>query len=150
MPDLEPLSFGNKCMQAIAEAKRVKQSAGQVFTMRDVAEIIDRFDRERFRANSPDQIALTPAERVYAVYPRHVGKKSALRVITAVLGTMDLADLLAKVQAYADAVKKWPPSEQRFIPYPATWFNRGSYADDPKEWTRGRPDDRGQTDYAKI
>jgi hypothetical protein len=45
--------------------------------------------------------------------------------------------LLDRVQLYAAAVAKWPAADKQFIPHPATWFNRGSYDDDPKEWSRG-------------
>ena len=40
------------------------------------------------------------------------------------------------MKTYADATTRWPVADRQFIPHPATWFNRGSYDDDPKEWSR--------------
>jgi hypothetical protein len=135
----EPLSFGYKCVQLIAEAKQKKTQTGSVLMMSEVAQIIDQQDRARQGACLPDSDGLTPAERIYAAYPRKVGRKTALRAITAALRGMPSSELLAKVQAYKQATDTWPANERQFIPYPSTWFNRGSYADDPKEWERGQP-----------
>jgi hypothetical protein len=44
--------------------------------------------------------------------------------------------LLFRTRAYATATESWPESEKQFIPHPATWFNRGSYDDDPATWER--------------
>lgn len=57
------------------------------------------------------------------------------------------AYLWAKTRAYAAAVALWPEEETQFIPHPATWFNRGSYDDDPNEWVKGKPT-KGQFDHA--
>ena len=46
------------------------------------------------------------------------------------------AHLLDRVTAYAAAVATWPEADRQFIPHPATWFNRGSYDDDPATWQR--------------
>jgi hypothetical protein len=72
-----------------------------------------------------------------------VGKQAALKAIAKVPskwrdgGFKMRAYLLERTQAYAAAVAKWPAADKQFIPHPATWFNRGSYDDDPKEWQRG-------------
>lgn len=81
--------------------------------------------------------APTPNE-VYAAYPRKVGKNSAIKAICRVVSNESKATgfLLERVQAYADAVSKWPETEKQFIPHPATWFNRGSYDDDPATWEK--------------
>lgn len=89
---------------------------------------------------------------IYAAYPRHVGKQAALRAIekaARALAKPDKSDrfnqvdpyafLLERTQSYAAAVAQWPADEKRFIPHPATWYNRASYCDDPKEWERGQP-----------
>jgi hypothetical protein len=76
---------------------------------------------------------------IYAAYPRKVGKDSALKAIHRALGRISAGDLLAKTTAYAAAVATWPPSDRQFVPHPATWYNRGSYDDDPAEWTRTSP-----------
>lgn len=87
---------------------------------------------------------ITP-EMIYQAYPRKVGKADALKAIVAAMHkrgcpTMGYSSpaeyMLSCVKQYAAAVAKWPKDEQRFVPHPATWFNRGSYDDDPKEWVR--------------
>lgn len=80
----------------------------------------------------------TPAEleSIYAAYPRRVAKQAALKAIAHALalitkrnGVHDPAAwLLARTQAYAASRAS---EDQKFTPYPATWFNRGSYDDDP-------------------
>lgn len=76
------------------------------------------------------------AERIYRAYPRHTARQAALKAIRKALKTVPAERLLAVTEAYAAAVGRWPNSERKYIPYPATWFNRGSYDDDPSEWER--------------
>lgn len=92
------------------------------------------------------QAAVTP-EDIYSAYPRKIGKQAALKaIIKAVKGHMGservsvsagMAEMLRLTRLYAAAVARWPAADKQFIPHPATWFNRGSYEDDPKEWQRG-------------
>lgn len=91
----------------------------------------------------------TMAERIYEAYPRHVGRKAAFRAIACALMTNPGAVVLNKTRDYAAAVEKWPANERRFIPHPATWFNQGRYADDPKEWQRGSAQDDKRT-YDRV
>ena len=80
---------------------------------------------------SPDH-----AESIYSLYPRKEAKQAALKDIRLALKGKDAAFLTDRVQAYAKAVSAWPTDERQFIPHPATWFNRGSYDDDPETWRR--------------
>lgn len=79
---------------------------------------------------------------IYDAYPRKVGKQDALKAIANALklgratGGTDAAKLLTATRAYAAAVTLWPEHERCFVPHPATWFNRGSYEDDPRTWER--------------
>lgn len=97
--------------------------------------------------------ALGGALAIYEAYPRHVGKIDALRAIEKALKAIGddpawlqigeqepHAYLLDRVQLFAAAVTRWSQHDRQFIPHPATWFNRGSYADDPKEWERTAPE----------
>ena len=77
------------------------------------------------------------AEDVYAAYPRKVGKQAALKAIRKAGKAVGVERLLKAVKAYAEATSRWPTEERQYIPHPATWFTRGSYDDDPKEWERG-------------
>ncbi len=78
---------------------------------------------------------LTPAD-VYAEYPRKVAKQDAIAAITKALKTRSYEFLIERTKAYAAAVKLWPAGEEQFVPHPATWYNRGSYDDDPATWER--------------
>lgn len=90
---------------------------------------------------------ISGVEAVYEAYPRKVGKKAAIKAIERAIDGIAKesgndkaaakARLLERTYAFATATAKWSPHERQFIPHPATWFNRGSYADDPKEWERG-------------
>ena len=77
---------------------------------------------------------------IYLAYPRRVARANAEKAISKALGAKTHAELLTATQAYAEAVKTWPEADRRFVPHPATWFNRGSYDDDPATWKRGKDD----------
>jgi hypothetical protein len=83
---------------------------------------------------------VTP-EDVYMAYPLHVGKQAAIRAIKKALKDTNcgLPFLLGKVQEYTRAVSDWPVQDRKYVPMPATWFNRGSYDDDPAVWQKGKP-----------
>lgn len=76
------------------------------------------------------------AEAIYALYPRKIGKESALRAIVKVLGKMPGDVLAERVTNYASIVSRWQKDDRSFIPHASTWFNDGRYNDDPKEWER--------------
>jgi hypothetical protein len=73
---------------------------------------------------------------IYEAYPRHTARASALKAIHTALVTVSAERLLERTMAYAEAVSRWPAQDRTFIPYPATWFNRASYDDDPETWKR--------------
>jgi hypothetical protein len=70
----------------------------------------------------------------YAIYPRHTQREAALRAYRKVIagGRISHADLMTKTRAFAD---NWSnrlarnPGEKQFIPYPASWLNKGGYLD---------------------
>jgi hypothetical protein len=75
---------------------------------------------------------------IYAAYPRKVGKDAALKAITTrIKEGVATEHLLERVNAFSDAVSRWPKHARRFIPHPSTWFNEGRFEDDPAEWERG-------------
>ena len=84
----------------------------------------------------------TEAESIYGAYPRKIARKDALKAIAGALKLKPAAYLLEKTMAYAAAVASWPSGEHQFIPHPATWFNRGSYDDNPEEWKRTHATDK--------
>lgn len=81
---------------------------------------------------------------IYQAYPRHIAREAALKAIgkaaTRMVKDRDAATPLdarraiwTATTAYANSPAGRNPDRQ-YIPMPATWFNRGSYLDDPKEW----------------
>ena len=76
------------------------------------------------------------AESIYQLYPKRVGKADALKAIAKALAMMPADQLRAKVAAYAAATATWTEHDRQYIPHPSTWFNRGSYDDDPATWAR--------------
>jgi hypothetical protein len=100
------------------------------------------------------------AKAIYDEYPRKVAKASGLRVIEKSIVTISkrgatenhenlngdtalAADWLkSRVELYTNS-SQGQRKDKEHIPYPATWFNRGQYDDDPSEWknvgTSGEP-----------
>jgi hypothetical protein len=85
------------------------------------------------------------AKAIYALYPRKAKPKDAVKAIR------KAADELAKsgiddpvgylqdrVEAFAKSPAGQPPPRgcDDFRPYPATWFNSGSFDNDEQEWQR--------------
>jgi hypothetical protein len=106
---------------------------------------------------------LSGPESIYEAYPRHVGKKAALKAIERAIkavgndptweqvGHLSPKDyVLSRTVKFALAVKQWSAQDRQFIPHPATWFNQGRYADDPKEWERGYQVATEPTNYRKF
>jgi hypothetical protein len=85
-------------------------------------------------------------EGIYQAYPRHVGKRDALRAIEKAIGRLRKGEFGRKLndaQIYAGLKERTlyfasTPAGQKgvFTPHPATWFNRSSYLDDPEEWEK--------------
>ena len=85
---------------------------------------------------------MTPAEILYSLYPRKVGRLKALRAIQVALKKAPYEVLHEAVTAYAEARKD---QDIQFTPHPATWFNQGRWEDDRANWT----DRRGSTAVSK-
>lgn len=86
------------------------------------------------------------ADTIYEAYPRKQAKQEALKAIDKALKRcprpeFNMAEhLLVRTQEYAAAVALWSEADRQFVPHPATWYNRGSYDDDPKTWERKQSD----------
>lgn len=76
---------------------------------------------------------LADALEIYGLYPRKVGKPSAVKAILKALGTEKKERLVNAVTEFAAA---WRGHESRiqYCPHPATWFNEERYDDDPATW----------------
>src|ERR1019366_5156709 len=86
-------------------------------------------------------------ERVYAAYPRHVGRAKALEAIRKAvtrLGTgkdvpvMDCASALVFLREAVVRYARSPAANAgNYTPHAATWFNQARYFDDEREWQHG-------------
>jgi hypothetical protein len=81
----------------------------------------------------PKALAQSEIERVYASYPRKVGKGEALKAIRKAIQHIapdrDVGWLEARVKRFAEQSAFENP---QFIPHPATWFKQQRY-DDPED-----------------
>jgi hypothetical protein len=72
----------------------------------------------------------TEFEKFWNSYPRHINRKSALKVF---LRISPSAELFSKMMASLEVQKKskqWLENDGRFIPHPGTWLNGERWEDD--------------------
>ncbi len=82
---------------------------------------------------------------IYALYPRKIAPQRAYTAILKAIKLHGYEHVLQKTEEYAVCVKRWS-HDYRFrgsagsdiVPHPASWFNAGSYDDDPTEWIGDR------------
>jgi uncharacterized protein YdaU (DUF1376 family) len=81
-----------------------------------------------------------PIEEIYKAYPRKVGRRSAVKAITAAIQRVKARGmpireaevyLYRRVQAYA---RSPAGNDGSGTPHPATWFNDERYEDDQDQW----------------
>ena len=118
------------------------KAEGKTFTRIQLAAIIDiciqEWQQKHQQTPAVDVTGWNVSpEDIYQSYPRKIGKTAAIKAIKTILKDYPALSLLTQTKAFAEAVKSWPERDKTYIPFPATWFNRGSYMDDPKEWKRG-------------
>ncbi len=118
-------------------------------------------------AGAGSGVRMPPADpaidAIYDAYPRKTGRGSARQAIRKAIRRLALRGpatpngepwsdwLVGQVRAYAAARERATaadPTERRFTPHPATWFNAERYDDDPAEWepiqiTKGQPHANG-------
>jgi hypothetical protein len=104
--------------------------------------VISKKTEGKGREGKEKGIGGVTAEDIYSVYPKKVGRADALKAIAKAMTRKPAQELFDKTKAYHDACFKWPKGEEKFIPHPATWFNRESYDDDPATWQRTQGDER--------
>lgn len=73
----------------------------------------------------------------WEAYPRKVGKDDAAKAFTKAMARIDAADPLAVI---LDGIERAMPgwTDKQFIPHPATWLNKGRWADEAPEITSPR------------
>ena len=86
----------------------------------------------------------------YAIYPRKKSRADAERAFTKIVPSLiALPALMEKTKAFAASWESKPEAERKFIPYPASWLNAGSYDDEPEGGAKPAPvvrDPRSYTD----
>jgi uncharacterized protein YdaU (DUF1376 family) len=73
---------------------------------------------------------------IYNIYPKKVGKRAALKAITAAIKRKPADYILSRTADFAEATRSWPDSQKKYIPNPATWFGQDRFDDDPETWCR--------------
>lgn len=71
-------------------------------------------------------------DRFWAEYPRRIGKKAAQKAFQNAQDRPRIDDLLESIRK-AKASPQWAKDGGQYIPHPATWLNRGQWADVPTE-----------------
>jgi hypothetical protein len=83
---------------------------------------------------------------IFKAYPRPVARIAALKAIEKAVAYLVKNEGLTPLEArrtlyratveYSRSPDGQNPDKTK-IPHPATWYNRGSYLDDPQEWQHG-------------
>ena len=70
----------------------------------------------------------------YSVYPRKKQRQDAIKAFARLMrsDTISLESLIAKTKAFAASWDNRPKQDRQFIPYPASWLNKGGFGDDPE------------------
>lgn len=131
------MTFGDHISKLATEAKK----SGQHVNLSWIALLIDK-ELPKWRKSVKKAEVNPDAEEIFEAYPRHIAKDAAMIAISKVLTENEFEAVLTATRKFGAAVARWPKSYRYGAdgidrcPYPATWFNRGSYKDDPTEWTR--------------
>ncbi len=132
------MTFGEKLRNYLAAAKT---AAGASWNGDAWVKAVDASHATTVKERRKAAVA-AGAEAIYEAYPKKVGRDEALKAISLALKKHPPEYLLDKTQQFSAAVLSWP-SSYRYktdgrdtCPHPATWFNQGRYADDPREWRR--------------
>lgn len=138
-------TFPQCCTRLIFEARDQLVKQGQRISPAVVERIIAEQQKAFGLVAAKPVLIDAVAEAIYQAYPRHEGKKTALRAISKAMRAIPSTQLMEKTMEYAKAVKAWPLSRRYTkagtdtVPHPATWFNGERFNDDPKQWA-GAPD----------
>lgn len=73
-----------------------------------------------------------PFDQFWAVYPRKVGKKAAMKAWFKIKDRPPVLIMTEAIQR-AKETEQWKKDGGQFIPHPATWLSRGQWEDEPVE-----------------
>jgi hypothetical protein len=138
-------AFVEGCAQGLTNQEQEQEQEQDIntFPQTSFAEPRAVLSEERKNSNPTD----AQTEQLYSLYPRKRGKVDAKKAIQkaarmVMAGDADhpamqleeaLKYLAERVTLYAECVRGCDPD---FIPYPATWFNSGSFWDDERDWDK--------------
>jgi hypothetical protein len=73
-------------------------------------------------------------EDFYSVYPRKKQRQAAIKAFASLMksGAISLESLIAKTKQFAASWEARPKADHQYIPYPASWLNKGGYNDEPE------------------
>jgi hypothetical protein len=76
----------------------------------------------------------------YSVYPRKTQRQDAIKAFARLMrsNAISLESLIAKTKALAASWDGRMKQDRQYIPYPASWLNKGGFCDDP-ETDSGEP-----------
>lgn len=75
------------------------------------------------------------AEFIYQSYPRKVSKQDALKKIKSAIKEHGFEFIKERALAFAEAWKD--ETDLTYCPYPATWFNKKRFMEEPSTWRSG-------------
>ena len=87
-------------------------------------------------------------EDFYRVYPRKVGKQDAKKAFKKALDVASLDEIMAGVIRYANDPNL--PFDKTWIPYPATWLNKGKWEDEPLPERKLTDEEKRAKDLAAL
>jgi hypothetical protein len=106
----------------------------------------ERSEREDLKPLVRKRTAPATLESIYQTYPRKVGKLAALKAIEKAVSRISAERRIGEGEAAAFLIERTrvfanSPKGQLgdLTPHPATWYNRGSYIDDEREWQANTP-----------
>ena len=80
-------------------------------------------------------------ERFYASYPNKRGKADALKAFKKIKPSEDLLAVMISAIEDQKTWESWTKENGKFIPYPATWLNRGQWQDEQCGAAKYDPDE---------
>jgi uncharacterized protein YdaU (DUF1376 family) len=139
------LPNGSPMPDPMQEKSRVEQSREEN-TFPQTAFAGDRAPVPDTHRSNPTE---TQLEQLYSLYPRKRDKLAAKKAIRKAVGVVIAGDpdhpampiedalnyIAQRIALYARCVQG---CDREFIPYPASWFNAGSFWDDEQDWSSRR------------
>ncbi|MDC1268178.1 hypothetical protein N8Z76_00435 [Gammaproteobacteria bacterium] len=127
-------------------ARKKKEQPGQVWDPKTCRKILRQVIADKLtRIEKAEFGDVEQAKEILIYYPRRIAPVKAYNAIVKAIAIKGYDYILERTQAYADAVSNWS-HDWRFrgsggsdmVPHPASWYNAGSYDDDPREWVGDR------------